>query len=353
MGSPLQAIDQNIISSVQKLVTCGNKVTSIPSHYAYFKNPSDSTALPGDDIPVIDYSLLISGDHDQQTKTVSELGKACQDWGFFMVKNHGISEKLYEAMFEKCEEFNSMSDDEKQEFKMKKDVMDRIKYGSSNNLSSTQVRFWRDYLKLFLHPDFNSPHKPAGFSETLLEVSKKQREVMKNLLRGVSKSLEVEESYLYNMADMDRGMDFFAANIYPPCPQPELAVGLSPHTDFGLLIMLASNGVGGLQIQRNGTWYSVDVRPNHLMVNLGDHMEILTNGKYKSVVHRAMVNSKTTRISSATVYGPEVNKFVVPAPKFVDDNNPPVYRGMKYGDYFIADQTSTTKGVTSLDLVRI
>ena len=97
---------------------------------------------------------------------------------------------------------------------------------------------------------------------------------MKNLLRGVSKSLEVEESYLYNLADMDMGMDFFAMNIYPPCPQPELAVGLSPHTDFGLLIILASNGVAGLQIQQNRVWFNVDVHPNYLMVNLGDHMEV-------------------------------------------------------------------------------
>lgn len=96
---------------------------------------------------------------------------------------------------------------------------------------------------------------------------------MKNLLRGVSKSLEVDKSYLYDMADMDMGMDLFLANIYPPCPQPKLVVGLSPHTDLGLLIMLASNRVGGLQIQKNGTWLNVDVRPNHLMVNLGDHME--------------------------------------------------------------------------------
>ena len=79
----------------------------------------------------------------------------------------------------------------------------------------------------------------------------------------------------------------------------------------------------------------------------------MTNGKYKSAVHRATVNSKTTRISMVTLYGAEVNKLVVPAPEFVDDNNPPAYRGMKYEDYFIADQTSTTKGVTSLDLVRI
>lgn len=301
MSLPHQSIGQTIITSVQNLVTNGNnQLNCIPSQYAYFKNLSDSTALPGDGIPVIDYSLLISQDPDQQAKCVSDLGKACRDWGSFMVKNHGISEKLYEAMFERCEEFNSMSDDEKQELKMKKDVMDRIIFGSSTNVSSTGVRFWRDYLHLFVHPDFNSPKKPASFSEKLLEISTKQRQVMKKLLSGVSKSLHVEESYLYNIAEMDKGMDFCAINMYPPCPQPELAVGLSPHTDFGLLTILTANGVSGLQMQQNGKWFDVNIPPNHLMVNLGDHMEILTNGKY--------------------------------------------------GDYFIADQTTTTKG---LDLVRI
>lgn len=66
-----------------------------------------------------------------------------------------------------------------------------------------------------------------------------------------------------------------------------------------------------------------------------------------------MVNNKTTRISIPTFYGPAVNKVVVPAPEFVDDEtNPAAYRGMTFRDYFIADQTSTTKKVTTLDLVR-
>lgn len=111
-------------------------------------------------------------------------------------------------------------------------------------------------------------------SETLLEISTKQRQVMKKLLSGVSKSLEVEESYLYNIAEMDTGMDLFVMNIYPPCPQPQLAVGLSPHTDFGLLSILTSNGVDGLQIQQNGTWFNVEIPPHYLMVNLSDHMEV-------------------------------------------------------------------------------
>lgn len=78
MASPVQSLDQ-------KLVENGNSQTVIPSIYAYFKNPEDSNALPGDCIPAIDYSLLISEDLDQQTKCVTELGKACKDWGFFMV----------------------------------------------------------------------------------------------------------------------------------------------------------------------------------------------------------------------------------------------------------------------------
>lgn len=97
--------------------------------------------------------------------------------------------------------------------------------------------------------------------ETLLECSTRQREVMEELLKGVSKSLQVEESYLHDIADRDNGMDFLAVNIYPPCPQPELAVGLAPHTDFGLLIIVTANGVGGLQVQRNGKWFNVNAPP--------------------------------------------------------------------------------------------
>lgn len=83
------------------------------------------------------------------------------------VKNHGIAEKVYDSMLEACENFISMADSEKQEFKGKKnDVMERIRFGTSNNLSLGKAGFWRDYLKFFVHPDFNSPHKPAGFRYT-------------------------------------------------------------------------------------------------------------------------------------------------------------------------------------------
>lgn len=83
MSSTPKSIGENINPSVQNLVD--KQLTSIPSQYAYFKNPSDSTALPGDGIPVIDYSLLISEDPDHRAKCIRELGKACREWGSFLV----------------------------------------------------------------------------------------------------------------------------------------------------------------------------------------------------------------------------------------------------------------------------
>lgn len=88
MAPTPQNVAQTITcSSVQELIASSRnlQLNSIPSHYAFFKNPNDSIALPGDDIPVIDFSLLISDDLNQRSKCVNDLGKACREWGFFMV----------------------------------------------------------------------------------------------------------------------------------------------------------------------------------------------------------------------------------------------------------------------------
>ncbi|XP_026440618.1 probable 2-oxoglutarate/Fe(II)-dependent dioxygenase [Papaver somniferum] len=94
-------------------------------------------------------------------------------------------------------------------------------------------------------------------------------------------------------------------NYYPPCPQPELAIGLTPHSDFGgLTILLQINKVEGLQINKEERWISVKPLPNAFVVNVGDVLEIMTNGIYRSVDHRAVVNSTKKRLSIATFHDP-------------------------------------------------
>ena len=68
------------------------------------------------------------------------------------------------------------------------------------------------------------------------------------------------------------------ANFYPPCPDPELTLGLAVHTDFNALTLLRqSAGVTGLQVIKDGKWVAVDPIPNAFVINLGDQIQVILN----------------------------------------------------------------------------
>ena len=108
---------------------------------------------------------------------------------------------------------------------------------------------------------------------------------MTGLLEGISQSLGLEANYIRNSLKLESGLQLFAANLYPPCPQPDLAMGLPPHSDHGLLTLLIQNGISGLQIQHKGKWVNVNAIPNSFFVNTCDHLEVRKHFKYKSNGH--------------------------------------------------------------------
>ncbi|PON33007.1 Oxoglutarate/iron-dependent dioxygenase [Parasponia andersonii] len=332
-------------------------LTSVPPTYTITKTPNDEAVTldhidPEVKIPIIDFSLLTSSNPDQRSKTIAELGRACEDWGFFMVINHCVPERLMSAVIDGCRGFFDLSEEEKLEFEGKH-VLDPIRYGTSFNTSVEKVFYWRDFLKVIVNPHFQFPNKPSEFSEIAFEYCKKTREVVMGILEGISENLGLEANYIYKTLNLDSGVQVFAANLYPPCPQPELAMGLPPHSDHGLLTLLIQNGIGGLQIQHEGKWVNVNPNiPNALLVNTADHLEILSNRKYKSVVHRAIVNKIDTRISLAIANGPAFDAVVSPASKLVE-NHSPAYTGMKYRDYMELQQSSRLTGKLILDRLRL
>ncbi|KAG5526051.1 hypothetical protein RHGRI_032369 [Rhododendron griersonianum] len=320
--------------TVQALVESPGLV-SIPSNYSYSSNPNESAASNPDEdtFPIIDFSLLTSADPNQRSKTIQDLDRACREWGFFMLVNHGVSKSLMKEVLEGCNEFFNLPMEEKMEFEGK-DIWKPIRFGTGVDVKVEKFFFWRDFLKCYVHPQFNFPNKPKGFSEVVQEYTKRSREVIKELLKGVSESLGLEESYIEKAMNLDSGLQIFAANLYPVCPQPETAMGIPAHTDHGLLTFLIENDIGGLQIQHNGEWFNVHPLPNSFLVNTGDHLEILSNGRYKSIKHRAVVNNKATRISIASPLGPSLDTVVSPAPELMErENRPAAYLPMKYKDF--------------------
>lgn len=160
-----QESKKNIKFTSVKALAESPELTSIPSSYTFTTNPDDGVVADPDDddpIPVIDYSLLVTGTPDQRAKTIHEIGKACEQWGFFMLINHSVSKSLMEKMVDDFFAFFNLKEEEKQEY-AGKDVMDPIRYGTSFNASMDKVLFWRDFLKIVVHPEFHSPDKPVGF----------------------------------------------------------------------------------------------------------------------------------------------------------------------------------------------
>ncbi|KAK7282574.1 hypothetical protein RIF29_11471 [Crotalaria pallida] len=310
-----------------------NRDSPIPSTYNSLTDEArdDVSDKLAASIPVIDFSLLTSDDPLIHTKTVHELGKACAEWGFFMLTNHGIPENVIEDVMNKSHEFHDMPLEEREEF-ADKGPFSPIKYGTNVFPNAEKVHYWRDYLRVITSPEFNFPHKPPGFKELAFEYTRKIRTVARKVLEGISESLGLESNNIIESTCFDSGFQLFAVNLYPSCPQPELVLGMPPHSDHGYLTFLTQNGIGGLQVKHDGKWVNANPLPNSLIVNIGDQLEVVSNGRYKSVFHRAVLNNRETRISVVVNNGPALDTEVGPAPKLLVKEKP-LFKSIKYQDY--------------------
>ncbi|VAI10463.1 unnamed protein product [Triticum turgidum subsp. durum] len=106
---------------------------------------------------------------------------------------------------------------------------------------------------------------------------------------------------------------------YPACPVAhDKVLGISPHSDISMLTLVWElNMVGGLQIKRQDAWVPVKPHPKALVVNVGDFLEIMTNGKYQSIEHRVTVNPHKERMSISAFHLPKFDMSVGPLSEIV------------------------------------
>lgn len=96
-------------------------------------------------------------------------------------------------------------------------------------------------------------------------------------MKVLSVNLGIEESFLQNAFGGEDVGACLRVNLYPKCPQPELTLGLSSHSDpGGLTILLPDDHVTGLQVRRFNDWITVKPAPHALIVNIGDQLQVIS-----------------------------------------------------------------------------
>ncbi|XP_027343295.1 uncharacterized protein LOC113855864 [Abrus precatorius] len=342
------------VPSVQEIAKKGLK--SVPERYVrpHHERPTlSSTITPLPQVPVVDVSRLLSQDHKESE--LNKLHSACKEWGFFQLINHGVSNSLLESVKKGVEKFFKLPIEEKKKFGQRQGELEG--YGQAFVVSEEQKLEWADLFIILTLPSHLRkqhlfPNIPLPFRDDLVTYSAELKNLAILVIDLMANALEVDPKEIREI--LGEGLQSMRMNYYPPCPQPELVMGLNPHSDGGALtILLQANEVEGLQIKKDGLWIPVKPLPNAFIVNIGDSMEMITNGIYRSIEHRATVNSDKERLSIATFYSPSLESILGPVPSLVTPNTPAVFKRISVKEYSEGYLSRELRGKSYLDSMRI
>ncbi|KAH7837424.1 hypothetical protein Vadar_013729 [Vaccinium darrowii] len=341
------------VPNVQELVA-KEPLTTLPPRYV---RSDQHPPLPYRDslpqVPVINLHSLLCG--DETNSELEKLHHACKNWGFFQLIHHGVSSSLLEKVKLEIQEFFKLPMEEKK--KLWQEPGDLEGFGQAFVVSEEQKLDWADIfymvtLPIHLRKPHLFPNLPLSLRDTIEAYSLELKIVAMKILSLMAKALQMKDEDMTNL--FEDGMQSMRMNYYPPCPQPELAIGLSPHSDgVGLTILLQVNEMEGLQIKKDGMWIPVIPLPSAFIVNIGDILEIVTNGIYRSIEHRATVNSEKERISIATFLSPKLDGELGPAPSLITLENPALFRRLTVADFFRGFFSRELRGKSYVDVMRI
>ncbi|VVB03385.1 unnamed protein product [Arabis nemorensis] len=308
--------------------------SSVPDRYVLplSQRPGFGSTTRETTLPVIDLSFL----HQPllRSRAIHEIAMACKEFGFFQVINHGISSSVVKDALDAATQFFNLPVEEKM-LLVSANVHKPVRYGTSINHSTDRVHYWRDFIKHYSHPLSKWidmwPSNPPCYKDKVGKYAEATHVMHKQLIEAISESLGLEKNYLQE--EIEQGSQVMAVNCYPTCPEPELALGMPPHSDFGSLTILLQSSQGLQIMDRNKNWVCVPYIEGALIVQLGDQVEVMSNGIYKSVIHRVTVNKDVKRLSFASLHSLPLHMKISPAPKLVNENNAPTYGEFSFNDF--------------------
>lgn len=283
-------------------------------------------------IPIFDIS-----DISKNSIRRRNLCQACEKYGFFQIKGHGISKSQIDEVWKETHNFFNLPAKEKR-------GISRSIENSMGYFDRELTKHKRDKKEIFdfvnvPHPELPDDHKlnisPVDganqwpnslptFKKILKEYFESCTSIAYKILEILSLELDIEKSYFNDKFDVNHS-SFIRLNHYPDndildsenqklvAPLGDKA--LHHHTDAGVLTILLQDNSGGLQAKINGSWVDIEPHDETLVINVGDLMQIWSNDFYKAVLHRVQPISSNSRYSIPFFFNPSYKTLVKPIVK--------------------------------------
>jgi isopenicillin N synthase-like dioxygenase len=275
---------------------------------------------PTSRVPIIDVTPLVAQAGDQRS-VADAIGRACRENGFFYVIGHGVGEGLVQRLEELSQRFFAQDVEAKLQIRMalagkawrgyfpvgdeltsgKPDLKEGLYFGAELSEDDPRVR-----AGLPLHGLNLFPAGIPSFSDTIVEYMAALTDLGHALMGGVALSLGLEPGY-FREGYMADPLILFRIFHYPPVtPKTEVDErwGVGQHTDYGVLTILKQDDVGGLQVKTRSRWVDAPPVPNSFVCNIGDMLDRLTRGLYRSTPHRVQNLSGRSRLSFPFFFDP-------------------------------------------------
>ncbi|MEH1853411.1 MAG: 2-oxoglutarate and iron-dependent oxygenase domain-containing protein [Nostoc sp.] len=280
-------------------------------------------------VPIIDISALVSGKGDLcreaalrlRYSVASQINQACQESGFFYIIGHGVDENLQQRLEEISRQFFAQDLETKLKIRMalagiawrgyfpvggeltsgKPDLKEGIYFGAEQGEEHPLVQAGTQ-----MHGSNLFPANIPQFAETVLEYMEAMTNLGHTLMTGIALSLGLEASYFADRYTSEPLVLFRIFN-YPPNLSPsdgEPIWGVGEHTDYGVLTILKQDNSGGLQVKSKSHWVAAPPVPGSFVCNIGDMLEKMTAGLYRSTPHRVQNQSGNHRLSFPFFFDP-------------------------------------------------
>ncbi|KAF8398555.1 hypothetical protein HHK36_017486 [Tetracentron sinense] len=327
------------------------ELESLPKQYVQPpEERMDMNSVVGEEsIPVIDMSKW------DDPKVADSICDAAEKWGFFQVINHGVPIGVLENVKEATHRFFGLPAEEKRKYTKECSPTNNVRYGTSFSPQAERSLEWKDYLSLFYKSENEaSAFWPPECKDETLEYMKRSEPVIRQLLEALMRRMNVKEID-QTKASLLMGSKRINLNYYPICPNPELTVGVGRHSDVSTLTFLLQDDVGGLYVRRfdGDGWVHVPPITGSLVINVGDALQIMSNGRYKSVEHRVVANESKNRISVPIFVNPSPSDIIGPLPEVLESGEKAVYKQVLYSDYVKHFFRKAHDGKKTVDFAKI